>query len=76
MKKFKHVNPKDLLHQVYTVDGGVKEYNRNQQAIGALKFACAILAFVKLGSLIDKIENGNKSVKIGVMRNAFTMSRM
>ncbi len=57
MKKFKHVNPKDFLHKVYTEEKGVKEHNKNQQAIGALKLAGAIWILVKLGGLIDKIEN-------------------
>ncbi len=57
MKQIKHVNPKNFLHKVYTEEGGVKEHNKNQQAIGALKFAGVILALVKLGSLIDKIGN-------------------
>lgn len=39
----KHINPKDLLHKVYTEQGGVKEYNKNQRAIGALLFAFTIL---------------------------------
>lgn len=56
MKQFKHVNPKDFLHKVYTEEGGVKEHNKNQQTIGALKFAGAVLALVKIGSLINKIE--------------------
>ena len=56
MKKTKHVNPKNFLHQVYTEEGGVKEHNKNQQAIGILKFAGAIWALVKFGGLIDKIE--------------------
>ena len=30
-KQFKHVNPKILLRKVYTEQGGVKEYNKNQQ---------------------------------------------
>lgn len=56
MKKIKHVNPKDLLHKVYTEDGGVKEYNKNQQAVGALKFAGAIWLIQRLGHIVDRIE--------------------
>lgn len=29
----KHVNPAKHLHEVYTVQGGVKEYNKNQRAL-------------------------------------------
>lgn len=30
----KHVNPAKHLHEVYTMQGGVKEYNKNQRAWG------------------------------------------
>lgn len=56
MKQFKHVNPKDLLRKVYTEQGGVKEYNKNQQTIGILKFAGVIWAIQKLERIADKIE--------------------
>ena len=57
MKKTKHVNPKTFLHKVYTEEGGVKEHNKNQQAIGILKFAGVVWSLIKIRSLIDKIEN-------------------
>lgn len=50
----KHVNPKDLLHKVYTEQGGVKEYNKNQRALGALLFAGTVLI---ISHINDKIEN-------------------
>lgn len=56
MKQLKHVNPKDFLHKVYTEEGGVKEHNKNQQAIGILKLAVIIWAIQKLGHIADKIE--------------------
>lgn len=56
MKKFKHVNPKIFLHKVYTIEGGVKEHDKNQQAIGALKLAGAIWTLQKIGYIICKIE--------------------
>ena len=46
-KQFKHVNPKILLRKVYTEQGGVKEYNKNQQVIGILKFAGGCLEHSK-----------------------------
>ena len=52
----KHVNPKDLLHKVYTEQGGVNEYNKNQRAIGALLFAGAILIGQIIGRIGDRIE--------------------
>lgn len=51
----KHVNPKDLLHKVYTEQGGVNEYNKNQRAIGVLLFAGAILIGQIIGRIGDKI---------------------
>lgn len=56
MKQFKHVNPKDFLHKVYTNEGGVKEHNKNQQAIGILKFVGVIWTIQKLARMADKIE--------------------
>lgn len=56
MKKPKHVNPKIFLHKVYTEEGGVKEYNKNQQAVGALKLAGAVLIATKLLRMLDKVE--------------------
>lgn len=53
----KHVNPKDFLHKVYTEQGGVKEYNKNQKAIGVLLFAGTILIGQIIGRIGDKIEN-------------------
>lgn len=53
----KHINPKDLLHKVYTEQGGVKEYNKNQRAIGALLFAFTILIWQIIGHIGDKLEN-------------------
>lgn len=50
----KHVNPNDLLHKVYTEQGGVKEYNKNQQ--GALKLAGVIFLWQKISRILDKIE--------------------
>ena len=38
----KHVNPAKHLHEVYTMQGGVKEYNKNQRAWGALLFAGSV----------------------------------
>ena len=55
MKQFKHVNPKDFLHKVYTEEGGVKEHNKNQQAIGILKLAGVIWAIQKLVRIADRI---------------------
>ena len=55
-KQFKHVNPKILLRKVYTEQGGVKEYNKNQQIIGILKFAGVVWSIQKLGRIVDKIE--------------------
>ena len=52
----KHVNPAKHLHEVYTKQGGVQEYNKNQQAVGMLKLAGAILIATKLLLLLDKIE--------------------
>ena len=54
MKKPKHVNPKIFLHKVYTEEGGVKEHNKNQQAVGALKLAGAVLIATKLLLMLDK----------------------
>lgn len=56
MKEFKHVNPKDFLHKVYTEEKGIKEHDKNQQAIGALKLAGSIFALQKLGHIVNKIE--------------------
>ena len=56
MKKPKHVNPKIFLHKVYTEEGGVKEHNKNQQAVGALKLAGAVLIATKLLLMLDKVE--------------------
>ena len=53
----KHVNPKDLLHNVYTEQGGVKEYNKNQMAKGALLFAGAILINQFIWHMIDRLES-------------------
>lgn len=53
----KHVNPKDFLHKVYTEQHGVKEYNKNQRAIGALLFAGTILIGQIIGHIGDKLEN-------------------
>lgn len=53
----KHINPKDYLHKVYTEQGGVKEYNKNQMAKGALIFAGVILLGQMVGRMIDKLEN-------------------
>lgn len=53
----KHVNPKDFLHKVYTEQNGVKEYNKNQRAIGALLFAGAIFIGQMIGHIGDKLEN-------------------
>lgn len=53
----KHVNPAKHLHEVYTMQGGVKEYNKNQQAVGMLKLAGTILIATKLLLLLDKVEN-------------------
>ena len=53
----KHVNPAKHLHEVYTKQGGVQEYNKNQQAVGMLKLAGAILIATKLLLLLDKVEN-------------------
>ena len=55
-KQFKHVNPKILLRKVYTEQGGVKEYNKNQQVIGILKFAGVVWSIQKFGRIVDKIE--------------------
>lgn len=51
----KHVNPKDLLRKVYTEQGGVKEYNKNQRALGALMFAGTILIIRRIAEYIDDI---------------------
>lgn len=56
MKKPKHVNPKIFLYKVYTEEGGVKEHNKNQQAVGALKLAGAVLIATKLLRMLDKVE--------------------
>ena len=56
MKK-KNVNPAKFLHEVYTEQGGVKEYNKNQRALGALKFAGSILLLQKIGDILYKIEH-------------------
>lgn len=56
MKKPKHVNPKIFLHKVYTEECGVKEHNKNQQAVGALKLAGAVLIATKLLRMLDKVE--------------------
>lgn len=53
----KHINPKDYLHKVYPEQGGVKEYNKNQMAKGALIFAGVILLGQMVGRMIDKLEN-------------------
>lgn len=53
----KHINPKDHLHKVYTEQGRVKEYNKNQMAKGALIFAGVILLGQMVGRMIDKLEN-------------------
>lgn len=53
----KHVNPAKHLHEVYTKQGGVQEYNKNQQAVGMLKLVGAILIATKLLLLLDKVEN-------------------
>lgn len=53
----KHVNPKDFLHKVYTEEGGVKEHDKNQRAIGALLFAGVILIGQMIGHISDKLEN-------------------
>ena len=53
----KHVNPAKHLHEVYTKQGGIQEYNKNQQAVGMLKLAGAILIATKLLLLLDKVEN-------------------
>jgi len=50
----KHVNPAKHLHEVYTMQGGVKEYNKNQRAWGALLFVFLLHAVG--GRIVDKIE--------------------
>jgi len=57
MKKQKHINPKILLHKVYTEEGGVKEHNKNQQAFGALKLAGVVLIATKLLLKLDEVES-------------------
>ena len=52
----KHVNPKDLLHKVYTEQGGVSEYNKNQRTMGVLLFVGAILIGQIIGRIGDRIE--------------------
>lgn len=53
----KHVNPAKHLHAVYTVQGGVKEYNKNQRAWGAPLFAGGVFLLHVVGDRIaDKIE--------------------
>lgn len=56
MKK-KHANPKDFLHQVYTVENGVKEHNKNQQALGFLKRVIVVSIGLRVLKIFDKIEN-------------------
>ena len=54
----KHVNPAKHLREVYTVQGGVKEYNKNQRAWGALLFAGSVLLLHMVGGhIVDKIEH-------------------
>ena len=53
----KHVNPAKHLHEVYTMQGGVKEYNKNQRAWGALLFAGSVFLLHAVGCrIVDKIE--------------------
>ena len=50
----KHVNPAKHLHEVYTMQGGVKEYNKNQRA---LLFAGSVFLLHAVGGrIVDKIE--------------------
>ena len=45
------------LLDVYTLQGGVKEYNKNQRALGALLFACCVFLLHAVGGrIVDKIE--------------------
>ena len=51
----KHVNPAKHLHEVYTMQGGVKEYNKNQRAWGALLFAGSVFLLHAVGGrIVDK----------------------
>ena len=53
----KHVNPAKHLHEVYTMQGGVKEYNKNQRAWGALLFAGSVFLLHAVGGrIVVKIE--------------------
>lgn len=54
----KHVNPAKHLHEVYTMQGGVKEYNKNQRAWGGgLLFAGSVFLLHAVGGrIVDKIE--------------------
>lgn len=73
----KHVNPAKHLHEVYTKQGGVQEYNKNQQAVGMLKLAGAILIATKLLLLLDKVENRqSRHSKKGGNTYADTMPRV
>ena len=78
MKNIKHVNPKVFLHKVYTDEGGVKEHDKNQQAIGALKLAGAILILDGIKRIFDSIEllPIKALEKKDEDTNANTMSRM
>mgnify|MGYP001542921192 FL=1 len=52
----KHVNPAKHLHEVYTMQGGVKEYNKNQRAWGALLFAGSVFLLHAVGGKIERRE--------------------
>ena len=52
----KHVNPAKHLHEVYTMQGGVKEYNKNQRACALLFAGSVFLLHAVGGRIVDKIE--------------------
>ena len=56
----KHVNPAKHLHEVYTMQGGVKEYNKNQRAWGALLFAGSVFLLHAVGGRIVEKSNAEK----------------
>ena len=56
----KHVNPAKHLHEVYTMQGGVKEYNKNQRAWGALLFAGSVFLLHAVGGLSLTKSNAEK----------------
>lgn len=69
----KKLSASDFSHKVFTVEGGIKEYNKNQQTIGALKLAAGLIAVNMLRIAAFEIKNFKTNRR---KLDAYKMSRM